>query len=85
MSRTKMVAVALLVTMVGVWAARSFVLDDSESTAPAQTSAVSAELEGPRPASRRPCPPPWLWSRRVRWLVSRSATRDRVEVRRRRR
>ena len=48
MSRTKMVAVALLVTMVGVWAARSFLLDDSESTAPAQTSAVSAEPEGPR-------------------------------------
>ena len=50
MSRTKMVAVALVVTMVGVWAARSFLLDDSESTAPTQTSAVSAEPEGPQPS-----------------------------------
>ena len=49
MSRTKMVAVALVVTMVGVWAVRSFLLDDSESTAPTQTSAVSAEAESPRP------------------------------------
>ncbi|WP_420451755.1 hypothetical protein [Ilumatobacter sp.] len=42
MSRIKFVGVALLVAMVGVWVVRSFVLDDSDSTAPTQPPPASS-------------------------------------------
>ena len=50
MSRIKVVGIALLVAMFGVWVARSFVLDDGDSTAPTQPPSASTPGEPARSA-----------------------------------